>query len=211
MIVENMEKCKIVPVIALDEAQDAVPLCKALKAGGLEVAEITFRTAAAREALQIVKAEFPEFMLGAGTVTTLEEVEAAKECGAQFAVAPGFNPKIVKAAQEVGLPFFPGVATPSEIEAALEYGCQIMKYFPAGAMGGIKMLKALYGPYSHRGIRFIPTGGVTADNLGDYLAEPSVLAVGGTWIAAKSLLKEKDWEQVTRLTRTAVRIAGATS
>jgi len=203
MIEKRIEK-KIIPVIALEEAKDAVALCKTLKECGLEVAEITFRTPAAREAIRIVAREFPEFALGAGTVTTLDELEGAKEAGAQFAVAPGLNPKIVRRAKEIGLPFFPGVCTPSDIEAALDLGCQILKFFPAGEMGGVKMIKALYGPYAHRGIRFIPTGGVNADNVAEYLAQPAVIAVGGTWIVDKAILKAKDWAQVSKLTREAL-------
>lgn len=207
MIEQRIEQDRIIPVIALEDAADAVPLCKALKAGGLAVAEITFRTKAAPKILTTVAQEFPEFMLGAGTVTMLNEVEAAKDAGAQFAVAPGFNPKIVKRAQELDLPFFPGVCTPSEVEAALDLGCRILKFFPAGTSGGLKMIKALYGPYSHRGVKFIPTGGVNADNLAEYIAHPAVLAVGGSWIVSKALLKAKDWSRVTELTREAVQIA----
>ena len=211
MIEQRIEQDRITPVVALEDAADAVPLCKALKAGGLAVAEITFRTKAAPEILTTVAQEFPEFMLGAGTVTMLDEVDAAKEAGAQFAVAPGFNPKIVKRAQELDLPFFPGVCTPSEVEAALDLGCRILKFFPAGALGGLKMIKALYGPYSHRGVKFIPTGGVNADNLAEYIAHPAVLAVGGSWIVSKALLKAKDWSRVTALTREAVQIAAEAS
>jgi 2-dehydro-3-deoxyphosphogluconate aldolase/(4S)-4-hydroxy-2-oxoglutarate aldolase len=211
MIEQRIEQGRIIPVIALEDAVDAVPLCKALQAGGLTVAEITFRTKAAPEALRTVAREFPEFILGAGTVTLLEEVEAAKEAGAQFAVAPGFNPNIVKRAQELNLPFFPGVCTPSGIEAALDLGCRILKFFPSGAMGGLKMIKALYGPYSHRGVKFIPTGGVNADNLAEYIAHPAVLAVGGSWIVAKDLLRAKEWDKVTTLTSEAVRIAAEAS
>ena len=207
MIEQRIEQCRIIPVIALEHATDAVPLCRALQAGGLTVAEITFRTTAAPEALRTVAREFPEFILGAGTVTLLDEVEAAKDAGAQFAVAPGLNPTIVRRAQELDLPFFPGVCTPSEVEAALDLGCRILKFFPAGAMGGLKVIKALYGPYSHRGVRFIPTGGVNAANLAEYVAHPAVLAVGGSWIVAKDLLVAKDWDQVTALTREAVQIA----
>ena len=207
MTEQRIEQGRIIPVIALEDATDAVPLCKALQAGGLTVAEITFRTKAAPEALRTVAREFPEFILGAGTVTLLDEVEAAKDAGAQFAVAPGFNPKIVTRAQELDLPFFPGVCTPSEVEAALDLGCRILKFFPAGAMGGLKVIKALYGPYSHRGVKFIPTGGVNAGNLAEYIAHPAVLAVGGSWIVSKALLKAKDWSRVTELTREAVQIA----
>lgn len=204
MIVERIAKGKIVPVIALEDAADAVPLCKALQAGGLEIAEITFRTAAAQDSIRAVAAEFPEFALGAGTVTTLDELEAAKEAGAQFAVAPGLNPKIVTRAQKIGLPFFPGVATPSDVELALELGCTTLKFFPAGAMGGLSMIKALYGPYGHRGVQFFPTGGVTAKNMQEYLAHPAVVAIGGSWIVAKSLVAAKDWAQITALTKEAV-------
>lgn len=204
-IVERIEKAKIIPVIALQNAQDAVALCKALKAGGLEVAEVTFRTAAAREALKIVASEFPEFALGAGTVTTIDELEAAKEAGAQFAVAPGLNPKIVKRAQEIGLPFFPGIATPSDIEAALDLGLTLLKFFPAGNLGGPKMIKALSGPYGHRGVQFIPTGGVSLDNVVEYLSLPTVPAVGGSWIVAKDLLNGQQWDKVTELTAAALK------
>jgi len=204
MIVERIKKGKIIPIIAIDNAQDAVPLCKALKAGGLEVAEVTFRTSAAREALKIVASEFPEFVLGAGTVTTLDEVDAAKEAGAEFAVAPGLNAKIVKRAQEVGLPFFPGIATPSDLEAALDLGLKLVKFFPAGNLGGVGMIKALSGPYAHRGVQFIPTGGVDANNVVEYLSLPTVAAVGGSWIVEKSILKAKQWDKVTELTKAAL-------
>ncbi|NQU42973.1 bifunctional 4-hydroxy-2-oxoglutarate aldolase/2-dehydro-3-deoxy-phosphogluconate aldolase [bacterium] len=204
MIVERIEKSRIIPVIALDTAADVVPLCEALQAGGLEVAEITFRTLAAREAIRIAADKFPDFALGAGTVTTIDEVEAAKEAGAQFAVAPGLNPKIVRRAQELDLPFFPGVMTPSEIEAALDMDCQLLKFFPAGAAGGLNMIKSLYAPYAHRGVRFIPTGGVALENMTEYLSHPGVAAIGGSWLVDKKLLKAKDWVGVMRLTQEAV-------
>lgn len=210
MIARRISEARVIPVIALEDAADAVPLCKALEAGGLKVAEVTFRTAAARDALRTVKEQFPDFALGAGTVTTVEEVDAARESGAQFAVAPGLNPKVVRHAQEVGLPFFPGVCTPSDVEAALELGCKLLKFFPAGAMGGVSMLKALYGPYRHRGVQFLPTGGVSAANLAEYLSTPGVVAIGGTWIVAKDLLNARDWARVTQLTAEAVRVAAGT-
>ena len=144
-IQQRIQTARIIPVIALDDAADAVPLCQALRAGGLKVAEITFRTAAAAEAIRIVSREFPEFVLGAGTVTRIEEVDTAREAGAGFAVAPGCNPRIVRRAQEVGLEFFPGVCTPSDIEQALELGCTLLKYFPAGTMGGLKTIQTLHG------------------------------------------------------------------
>ena len=205
---EKLEKNRIVPVIALEKEQDAVPLCQALEKGGLQVAEITFRTKAAAGALRTVSREFPEFMLGAGTVTTLDELERAREAGAQFAVAPGFNSRIVQRAKELDLPFFPGVCTPTDIEAALGLECRILKFFPAEAMGGIKMVKALYGPYRHRGVRFIPTGGVNAGNLASYLSEPAVIAVGGTWMVSRDLLETGNWDRISELTREALELSG---
>ncbi|HNY28090.1 MAG TPA: bifunctional 4-hydroxy-2-oxoglutarate aldolase/2-dehydro-3-deoxy-phosphogluconate aldolase [Candidatus Sumerlaeota bacterium] len=207
MIAQRIEQGRLIPIIALDRAADAIPLCQALKAGGLEVAEITFRTSAAREALRLVAEQFPEFALGAGTVTTIEEIEAAKACGAQFAVAPGLNPRIVRRAQELDLPFFPGVCTPSDIEAALELGCTLLKFFPADAFGGLKTIKALHAPYAHRGVRFIPTGGISAANMADYLSHPAVAAVGGSWLSDKKILAAQDWSRITTLTREAVSLA----
>lgn len=206
MVLEKLRKTRIIPVIALESPEDAVPLGRALHRGGLEVAEITFRTKAAEECLRILANEFPDFALGAGTITTTEELEQAVNAGAEFGVSPGLNSKVVERAQELGLSFFPGVCTPTDIEMALERGCRVLKYFPAGAMGGVKMLKALYGPFSHKGVLFIPTGGVKEDNLVDYLSEPCVLAVGGTWIVPKSLIENKNWTGIENLAKQAMEI-----
>lgn len=206
MIEETIGKAGLIPVIALKQAEQAAPLCEALARGGLPCAEITFRTEAGREAIRIVAREYPDFLLGAGTVTRIEEVEAAKEAGAQFAVAPGLNPRIVKRAQELGLPFFPGVCTPSEVEQALELGCGTLKYFPAESIGGLPLLKALYGPYKHRGLRFVPTGGIGPKNVAEYTAHPAVLAVGGSWIVSPELIDGGQWERISELTRNALRL-----
>lgn len=187
----------VVPVVAIEDAADAVPLADALSAGGLPVAEITFRTAAAPEVMRILHGERPDMLVGAGTVLTPAQAEQARECGASFAVAPGFNPEVVRTAQKLGLPFFPGVMTPSDIEGALSLGCATLKFFPAGAAGGVKLLKALAAPYAHLGVGFMPTGGVTAENLADYLSVKSVLAVGGTWIATTEAIREGDWAGIT--------------
>lgn len=208
-IEERIERGRIVPVIAIEEARDIVPLCKALREGGLTVAEITFRTAAAREAIRIAAAEFPNFALGAGTVTTIDELEAAQGSGAEFAVAPGCNPDIANHAFETGLPFYPGVCTPSDIERAVACGCRTLKFFPAEAAGGVKLLKAMSGPYKHKGLRYIPTGGIKASNAAEYLALGNVLAVGGSWIVDKKLLTDRRWDEVTRLTREALESLGA--
>jgi len=204
MIEQRIKTGRIIPIISIDEAADVIPLCKALEAGGLKMAEVTFRTKAAAEAIALVAREFPDFTLGAGTVTTPPEVEAAKQAGAQFAVAPGLNPRVVRAAQAANLPFFPGVATASDIEAALDCGCQLLKYFPAEPMGGLKMIKALVAPYKHRGVAFIPTGGINAANFVEYLATEGVAAVGGSWLTERAVVKARDWAAVTRLTREAV-------
>ncbi len=207
-LIERLEKARIIPFVVLDNAEDIIPICKALQDGGLKVAEITFRTEAAEEAIRRVRRDFPDFIVGAGTITTIEEVERCKTAGAQFAVAPGTNPAIVERAQKLGLPFFPGVCTPTEIERALTQGCNVLKFFPAAAIGGTKMLKAMYAPYRHRGVRFIPTGGINQDNLAEYLACPGVLAVGGSWLVDRSLIKKKSWHEITDLTRKAVETAG---
>jgi 2-dehydro-3-deoxyphosphogluconate aldolase/(4S)-4-hydroxy-2-oxoglutarate aldolase len=175
-----------------------------LKAGGLNVVEITFRTAAAQEAIRTAVSEFSDFTVGAGTVTSLEEVDAVQEAGAGFAVSPGLSQAIVRRAHEVGLTFFPGVCTPTDIHMALDSGCKVMKYFPAAAMNGIRTLKAVCGPFLHLGIRFIPTGGINAENMTEYLSHPAVLAVGGSWIVAPSIIADRDWQRISELARQAV-------
>lgn len=206
-ILATIQARRIVPVIALERADQTVPLLRALAAGGLEVAEITFRTAAARDAIAIAAREFPTFALGAGTVTTRAELAAAITAGARFAVAPGCNPTIINAAHDAGLPFFPGVCSPSDIERALELGCTTLKFFPAAQAGGTPMIKALYAPYQHLGISFIPTGGIDLKNMPEYLATPGVLAIGGSWIVSGALIKAGNWSEITRLTAEAVAAA----
>lgn len=208
-LTDQIRARRIVPVVAIENAAHAVALCLALERGGLRVIEITFRTEAAGDALRAISAELPHFLVGAGTVTLPEEVDAAVAAGAKFAVAPGFNPAIVARANEAGLPFFPGICTPSDIEAALEADCRTLKFFPAGAMGGAPTLKALAAPYSHRGVQFVPTGGVTAENMTEYLKMPSVLAIGGSWIVAPELIRGEQWDEITRLTAEAVKVAGS--
>ena len=208
-MLEKLRKHGVVPVIAVDTPEDGLRLCEALLKGGLPVAEITFRTAAAAETIKAASTHFPELILGAGTVLTTDQVKKAVDAGAKFAVAPGCNPRIVEAAQQAGLFFAPGICTPSDIERALELGCKLMKFFPAEASGGVKMLKALIGPYGHTGVQFCPTGGVTTQNLADYLALPQVAFAGGTWIAAKDAIKAKDWAKIEQAARDAVAIVKA--
>jgi 2-dehydro-3-deoxyphosphogluconate aldolase/(4S)-4-hydroxy-2-oxoglutarate aldolase len=192
----QLRKLGVVPVVAIENAAHALPLADALIRGGLPVAEITFRTAAGAEVMQRIAAERPQVLVGAGTVLTVQQVKLAKSSGARFAVAPGFNPDVVKAAQDLELPFFPGIMTPSDIEGALSLGCRMLKFFPAGPAGGAKMLQAISAPYAHLGVRFMPTGGVTLDNLGDYLAMSSVPAAGGTWIATTDAIRNEDWKGI---------------
>jgi 2-dehydro-3-deoxyphosphogluconate aldolase/(4S)-4-hydroxy-2-oxoglutarate aldolase len=204
MIIERLKSAKLVPVIVLEDANDAVPLCEALAAGGLMVAEFTFRTSAAAESIRQVRKELPEFIVGAGTVTTVEELADAAKAGAQFGVAPGCNPIILTAAEKIGLPFFPGVATPSDVERALQAGCKVLKFFPASQVGGPEMIKTLAGVYGHRGVGFIPTGGVSEANLANYLTAKGVIAVGGSWMVPAAALKARNWSRITEATRTAV-------
>lgn len=196
-VYSRIEALKVVPVVAVESVERAIPFADALIAGGLPIAEITFRTAAAADVIRLLSKERPELLVGAGTVITPEQARAAQECGAQFAVAPGFNLNVVNTAREIGLPFSPGVMTPSDIEGAVEAGVTTLKFFPAGAAGGVPMLKSVAAPYAHLGVRFIPTGGVNLSNLGDYLAEPSVVAAGGTWLAKKDDISAGKWDQIT--------------
>ncbi len=194
----------VVPVIALEREEDALPLADALLAGGLPVMEITFRTAAAAAAIHTISTERPEMLVGAGTVLTQSNLQDAKDCGARFAVAPGLNPEMLQAAKALDLPFVPGIATPSDIEMGLALGCTTLKFFPAGALGGVAMLKALSGPYAHTGIRFMPTGGVNLQNLGQYLSLPTVSAVGGTWLAKSADIATGNWDVITAASKEAI-------
>lgn len=200
----KLREYRIVPVVAVDSAEEGLRLCEALQEGGLPVAEITFRTGAAEATIREATKRFPDMILGAGTVLTPDQMKRAVDAGAKFAVAPGCNPTTIAVAKELGIPFAPGVCTPSDVERALECGCKMMKFFPAEASGGVGMLKALIGPYGHLGISFCPTGGVTTANLANYLALPQVAFVGGTWIAKKELVKAGDWAGITELAREAM-------
>lgn len=197
-LLTKMEASGVVPVIAIESAELALPMADALVKGGLPVAEITFRTAVAAEVIALLKKERPGLFLGAGTITSVDQLERAQECGAVFGVTPGLNSEVVKRSIEIDFPLFPGVLTPSEIEGGLSLGLKVMKYFPAEASGGIPMLKAVSAPYNHLGVRFIPTGGVNINNLADYLSLPQVLVCGGTWIAKKEVISAKQWDVIER-------------
>ena len=201
-IVKELGLIGIVPVIALDRVEDAQPLAQALIRGGLPCAEVTFRTAAAEESIKIMTAQYPELLVGAGTVLTTEQVDRAVKAGAKFIVSPGLNPKVVAHCIEIGIPVVPGTCTPSDIEKALEFGLDVVKFFPAEASGGVAMIKALAGPYTT--LHFMPTGGVNAKNITTYLDYEKIIACGGTWMIDKAMIKEGNFAGIEKLTREAV-------
>ncbi len=185
-VYERIGRFKVLPVISIEKEGQAIPLVDALLAGGLPVVEITFRTAAAAAVIYRIKKERPDLLVGAGTILTVDNLKKAVDCGAEFGVAPGLNPDVVEAANQMAFPLSPGIMTPSDIEGAMKLGIKMLKFFPAEAAGGINMLKSLVAPYAHMGVKFIPTGGISLENLMQYLAIPQVLAVGGTWVAKKN-------------------------
>ena len=199
---EQIKKIGIVPVVVLDDAKDAVPLAQALVEGGLPCAEVTFRTAAAEESIRKITEAFPDMLVGAGTVLTTEQVDRAVGAGAKFIVAPGLNPVTVKYCQEKGIPVFPGILTPSEIEQALSLGLKVVKFFPAEPSGGLKMIQAMAAAYV--GLKFMPTGGINAKNVGEYLAdEKHILACGGSWMVKKDLIAAGEFEKIKEMTKEA--------
>ena len=201
-MIEKLSLAGIVPVIKVEDAADAVPLCKALSDGGLPVAEITFRSAAAEEAIRHVHQELPEVILGAGTVLTTEQVDRATAAGATYIVSPGLNPDVVKHCQKVGVPVVPGCANPSDIEIALSLGLNTVKFFPAEALGGLNLIKAMSAPYGN--VRFLPTGGINEENLLEYLSFNKIVACGGSWMVDQKAIAAKDWKRIETLTRNAV-------
>jgi 2-dehydro-3-deoxyphosphogluconate aldolase / (4S)-4-hydroxy-2-oxoglutarate aldolase len=193
-VIARLRAARIVPVIVIDDPDHAVPLAQALAAGGLTCAEITFRTPRAADALRRITAEVPDMFAGAGTVLTPDQASAARDAGAQFVVAPGFSPKVVDHCQSKGIPVYPGVATPTEVEAVLERGITTMKFFPAEPMGGLAYLKAIAAPYVD--VQFIPTGGINASNIVSYLAFPRVVACGGSWMAPTEWIAAKQFDRI---------------
>jgi 2-dehydro-3-deoxyphosphogluconate aldolase/(4S)-4-hydroxy-2-oxoglutarate aldolase len=193
----------VVPVIAIADEGNALSLGDALLEGGLPIAEITFRTKAAARTIEILAGERPQISVGAGTVLTAADLQSAKAAGAGFAFAPGLNPDIVKQAQDMGLDFIPGIATPSELEQALRLNCTIVKFFPAESLGGLDMLSAMSAPYRHTGIKVVPTGGVKPSSLEAYLKNPLVLGVGGSWIASTEDISAGKWSEIANRCREA--------
>lgn len=203
-ILQKVYAAGIVPVIKIDDAKKAVPLAKAILAGGLNAIEITFRTAAAEEAIRNIAAGVPEMLIGAGTLTTVDQLERAIKAGAKFGVSPGLNPVTVKACQERGFPILPGCANPSDIEMALSLGLEVVKFFPAENVGGLPMIKALAAPYTN--MKFVPTGGISEKNAVDYFKFDKVWAVGGSWMAPADLIDAEKWDVITAKTREAINL-----
>ncbi|POP34422.1 2-dehydro-3-deoxyphosphogluconate aldolase [Lactonifactor longoviformis] len=201
-VLEQIQKIGIVPVVVLKDAKDALPLAKALCEGGLPCAEVTFRTDAAEESIRIMSKAFPDMLIGAGTVLTAEQVDRAVAAGARFIVSPGLNPDIVRHCKEKGVPITPGTSSPSDVEQALSLGLDVVKFFPAEACGGLSMIKAMSAPYTN--MMFMPTGGISAQNLNSYLAFPKILACGGSWMVKGDLIDAGDFDAIRRLTREAV-------
>ena len=202
-MIKELYEIGLIPVIKIEDPADAVPLAKALIDGGLPAAEITFRTKCAAEAIRNITKTYPEMLVGAGTVLTTEQVDAAIAAGSKFLVSPGLNPKVTAYALSKGIAMLPGCSNPSDIEAALELGLTTVKFFPAEAAGGLKMLKAMAAPYGQ--LTFMPTGGINADNLLDYLKFNKIIACGGSFMVKDDLVKEKKWDEITALTKNAVK------
>ena len=203
-VLEKISKIGIVPVVVLDDAKDAEPLGRALMEGGLPCAEVTFRTAAAEEAIRIMSEKFPDMLVGAGTVLTTEQVDRAVAAGAKFIVSPGINPKVVEYCVKKNIPITPGTCNPSNVETALEFGLEVVKFFPAEQAGGLNYIKAIAAPYT--GVKFMPTGGINATNVREYLKYNRIIACGGSWMVKGDLIKAGDFEKIKELTAEAAAI-----
>jgi len=206
MNADSLLQQRLICVAAIESPENAVALADSLLAGGLNAMEVTFRTSAAGECIACIRKDLPGITVGAGTLLTPDDVKKAVDAGAQFGVSPGLNESVLNAARKRKLLMFPGVMTPSEVARALELDYKCLKFFPAEAAGGIAMLEALAGPFSHTGVKFIPTGGIGAESLGKYLSVPMVAAVGGSWMATRKLVSEKAWDKITALTAEALSI-----
>ena len=200
-VTETIQKMGVVPVVVLNDTKDAAPLAKALVEGGLPCAEVTFRTEAAEESIRIMASEFPEMFVGAGTVLTIDRAVAA---GAKFIVSPGFDPEIVDYCIEKNIPIYPGCITPSEIAQAVKRGLEVIKFFPAEQFGGVSTIKALAAPYTS--VKFMPTGGVSAQNLENYLSFNKIIACGGSWMVKGDLVKAGKFDEITELVKEAVQL-----
>lgn len=196
-LLEHLYRTGVIAVLMIDDAEDAVPLAQALLEGGVDCIELTLRTPVAMEALRRIREEVPSMLVGVGTILSQQQVHDVKSAGAAFGVAPGMNPRIVSEAQRIGLPFAPGICTPTDIELAIEQGCRLLKFFPSEPSGGLTYLRTIAAPFAHLGVKYIPLGGVCSANAEHYLREPSVHALGGSWLAPRDLIQRKDWAAIT--------------
>ncbi len=206
-IAEQFYEYGVVPVVVLEEAKDALPLAKALVEGGLPCAEVTFRTEAAEESIRLMSEKYPEMLVGAGTVLTTKQVDRAAAAGAKFIVSPGFDPEIVDYCLEKKIPVFPGCITPSEVAQAVKRGLEVVKFFPAEQAGGVAMIKAMAAPYTM--VKFMPTGGVSAKNLKDYLSFGKILCCGGSWMVKGDMIRNGEFDKIRELTKEAVELAAS--
>lgn len=204
-IEERFEDFGVVPVVVLDDVKDALPLAKALTEGGLPCAEVTFRTEVAEESIKVMAEAYPDMVVGAGTVLTIEQVNAAVKAGAKFIVSPGFDPEIVDYCLKKDIPIFPGCISPSEVAQAVKRGLKVVKFFPAEPAGGVAMIKAMAAPYNQ--LRFMPTGGIGTQNLKDYLEFDKIICCGGSWMVKADLIKNGEFEKICKLTKEAKELA----
>ena len=205
-IFSRLNAACVVAVLIIDRAEDAVPVAEALLAGGVTAMELTLRTPAALDALRAVKRAVPQMLAGIGTVLRPEQVAQVLDAGGEFGVAPGMNPRVVEAALKAGLPFAPGICTPSDIERALEFDRKVLKFFPAEPSGGLAYLRSIAAPYAHLGVKYMPLGGLTVKNMTDYLSEPMVGGIGGSWLAPRDVIRAGDWPRITTAAREAIAV-----
>jgi 2-dehydro-3-deoxyphosphogluconate aldolase/(4S)-4-hydroxy-2-oxoglutarate aldolase len=205
-VFSRLQSAGVIAVLIIDRVEDAAPVAEALLAGGIVAIELTLRTPVALEALRHIKRCCPEILAGIGTVLSPDQVARAVDAGAEFAVAPGTNPRVIEAALAAGLPFAPGICTPSDIERALEYDRRLLKFFPAEPCGGLAYLRTIAAPYAHLGLKYIPLGGITAKNMADYLQEPAVGGVGGSWFASREIIAAREWPRITESAREAAAV-----
>ncbi|MDA7681569.1 bifunctional 4-hydroxy-2-oxoglutarate aldolase/2-dehydro-3-deoxy-phosphogluconate aldolase [Verrucomicrobiales bacterium] len=203
-VAQKLTSKGLVAVLIIDNVTDAVPLAKSLIDGGIDAIELTLRTEAALPSLEAIRDKVPEMLAGIGTILKPEQVSQAKNAGASFGVSPGSNRATIEAAKDAGLPFAPGIMTPSDIETALDYNCEILKFFPAGSSGGIKHLKNISAPYAHLNLKYIPLGGINEENMNDYLSHDIIAAVGGSWLASREDINSKDWKKITSSAKSAI-------
>lgn len=203
---EKIAKDRIIAVLEIDEVKSAVSVARALIEGGVSIIELTLRTTAAMESLIQIKKQVPEMIVGVGTVLNREQLKEIADVGADFGVAPGMNPLIVETARQLDFPFAPGVITPSELERAVELGCNVLKFFPAEPSGGLKYLKSMAGPYNHLGLKYIPLGGLNLQNAQSYLESSLVIGIGGSWIAKRDIIQKEDWQAITQNARLVMKL-----